>query len=498
MGTSAGRGKRFILIIIKKLKEGVVIMLKKRISIIMLAAAFTIITVLSVCGKKTENEGAAEPTVQPTTAQTAAPTAEPTPIAVEEPVEIKLVADASAFSEPMFKALFDGFAKAFPNITLKTEVAQGINDKLAVYVASGDVPDIYYGGLPNLPELRAQGKIMDFNEFFGTKAYDFDGTVKDSLTTGSDEAALVEGKRWGVPVGPGFTGIVVNDKMFRDNGWKVPTNWEELQNVSKQNKAKGIIPMAFGSLGQENRMETGSMASAIYQNGGDQLVADLDNLVPGAWNSPAIVESFKMQKELIDNGIISKDGLGMDPPQSQVAFLQGKYAMVFSGFWFEMEMKDSMTPETKIGMIPFPANLDANGKQTLFSWYNSVSAWAGTKHKEEAFEFIKYILSYQFQKTLGTKGGLTLLSNKKALAEIGEMDNISYFTKSVIKATTQENIELIDQKYMWWYPEQMRVPLGNAIKAILNGEYTPEEAAAFMEETATKLRNDTSIKKYKR
>ena len=107
-----------------------------------------------------------------------------------------------------------------------------------------------------------------------------------------------------------------------------------------------------------------------------------DNLDPEAWNSEAQVESFRMLKELVDRGIIDKKGLSMDATQSQVAFLQGQYAMCASGYWFESEMQDQIG-DLKLGYMAFPANKGDDKTKEVNTWYN---AWSAMKSGDEARE----------------------------------------------------------------------------------------------------------------
>lgn len=465
-------------------------MKRKRLSLLV-AAVFMVVLVLSACG----GTGTATQTTA-TTASTQGTTAQVSETQKAAPVQIEFSGDTTAFTSELYLNLFDGFAKAFPNITVKKDVRAKNYEVIAARVASGDIPDIIYGGLPNGYDMIKQGKIYDFNEMFDSKAFDADCTVKESLTAGSDEADVVDGKKYLVPIGPGITGLVYNVKMFTDNGWKVPASWEDLLAVSEQIKAKGITPIGYGALGGENRLESsGFISSAMYQFGGDQLLLDLDNLKPGAWSSQPVIDSLNMLKEMVDKGIIDKKGLGMDPPQSQVAFLQGKYAMVISGFWFEMEMKDQMK-DMQLGFIPFPANKGGNVKQALNSWFNGLVAWKGDPAKKEAvYDFMKYILSYEFQKKLATNGGLTLVSNKRVMEEMSQDPNVSYFTKAVAQCIANPNAKEVQQKYQFWYAPDMRTPFIGLISDVVSGKTTPEQAAAKMEENAQKLANNSAVVK---
>ena len=148
----------------------------------MIACIFLMISILSGCGNKDSGEAKNGTTVETTTEAETETTVE----TQKEPVEIEVVMHASAFSEDMFKALFEGFQKAYPNIKLKTEVGNNVPEQLLPRIVSGDVPDIYNADLPNLYDLVEEGKILNLDEFYKTKAYDEDKTVLESLLPGSE------------------------------------------------------------------------------------------------------------------------------------------------------------------------------------------------------------------------------------------------------------------------------------------------------------------------
>lgn len=417
-----------------------------------------------------------------------------------KPVTLKILADATALTEDMFAALFAGFEAKYPNVTLETVVERDVNTKFAVLIAGGMEPNVFYVPFNIIP-LVEEGRIMILNDLFTKPALDEEGTVGDQMISGSTEAMTYKGQAIGIPETPGFTGVVVNESMFEEHGWKIPTNWEELIAVSREITAAGITPIAYGALGLENRLEACFMTNAQYEVGGDQFLIDLDNMVPGVWGSENQVKSLQMLKDLVTNGVIDQKGLGMDCPQSQVAFLQGKYAMCLSGFWFEMEMTDQIPEGMKLGYIAFPANHEGEKQQVLNSWFNCWSAFetSDLDVREATENFLKYIVSYEFQKKLATDGKLSLVINRKVMNEMSSDPNTTYFTQAVAKCLADTNVKAVITKYTGWYFQSFRAPSYiDVLSTVVAGTATPEQAAAACEALAEKLRKDDAIVKQTR
>ncbi len=417
-----------------------------------------------------------------------------------EALELHIAADATALSGPMFDALFSGFERAFPNIRLTTEVAADMGQILSPRIAAGNAPDAMYGGIQNQAQFMEEGMFMELSDFFESKAYNADMTVAESLIGGAPSAIEFKGGKYGVPVGPGFTGLVVNETMFDEHGWQVPQSWEELMAVSEEIRAAGVVPVAYGAAGSENRLEHGFMTSAMYEVGGEDYIIDLDNMVPGVWGSEQTVEALGMLEELVDGGVIDRRGLGMDPPQSQIAFLQGQYATCVSGFWFEMEMTDQIG-DLKLGYIAFPTNRDGRTDQSVNAWFNTFTAWStdDPERKEAVWNFLKYLVGYEFQKTLATDGGLTVVANQRVMAEMADDPDTTYFNRAVAATLADPNVTAVQQKYMAWYTQTFRVPdYIDILRQVVAGDATPEEGARAAEQLAERLRNDeTIIRRYR-
>jgi len=209
--------------------------------------AFVIAAVLlfSLCACGTPSSPAPSPTASTAAspaATTAPPAESPTPSAPR--VTLYVVHGNTAMSEDAYNELFAGFKAAYPQYDLKSEVVGNFSERIQQLVAANDIPDVFDGAIGD-SEQDARMLMMPLNDFFNSPSFDDPNvTVKDSLTAGSDQALTYYGDPYMLPLSPGVGGIVVNDDMFQQNGWKIPTSWEDLLAVSEQIKAAGITPIA--------------------------------------------------------------------------------------------------------------------------------------------------------------------------------------------------------------------------------------------------------------
>ena len=224
----------------------------------------------------------------------------------------------------------------------------------------------------------------------------------------------------------------------------------------------------------------------------------LDNMEEGAWAEKAVY-GYEMIKELYDNGVIDKSGLGMDCPQSHLAFVQRKYPMVISGYWFEVEMADQLTGDELLLIAP-PLNKGDSKTKYYNSWYNSWMAYkSGDAAVDEATkDFLRYLVSYEFQtKMIGA--GIPLVSNRQVMAEYAKRTDISTFAASVGAMLADENNIGVNPFYMNWYYGSFRVPYHvDVINSVAGGLMSPQEAANAMEAQAQIVRDDDNIVKQHR
>ena len=82
----------------------------------------------------------------------------------------------------------EGFQKKYPNVNVIKQMGAQINEQLKTRWISGDAPDIVYVDGPEmpqvLPQLIADGKIMDLSSFFETATDDKGDLIKDKLIGG--------------------------------------------------------------------------------------------------------------------------------------------------------------------------------------------------------------------------------------------------------------------------------------------------------------------------
>ncbi|MGG6314466.1 ABC transporter substrate-binding protein [Paenibacillus macerans] len=226
-----------------------------------------------------------------------------------------------------------------------------------------------------------------------------------------------DGKVYGVPYNTDSRGLWYNKEIFKQVGlpedWQ-PKNWDEVLDAARtvKEKAPDIVPiwMNMGkATGEATSMQTYEM---LLYGTGERLYDDAS----GKW----IIQSQGILDALGFIETVNKEQLG--PPLSKLLngqagntasreyLPQGKLAISLDGSWITgnyLENGAAPWPEYKdvLGFAPMPTSQGQEpGSITLAGGW-ALSIPSNAKHKDEAWEFIKYALNKDNSQKLVTASG---------------------------------------------------------------------------------------------
>ncbi|MCE9559563.1 MAG: extracellular solute-binding protein [Armatimonadetes bacterium] len=354
---------------------------------------------------------------------------------------------------------------------------------------SGDVPDLTWPGWGmDYWKLVKEGQIRELNEALETPGPDGKGKWRDSFEPGLLALGTENGKTYMLPYHFNINGWWYNKTLFVKNGWTAPATYEELLTLGEKMKAKGVAPLTFQ--GQYPYYSIfGLLLPWTISSGGIKALDDMQNLVPGAWKSEAVVKAATMIEELRTKGFFEKGAVGMSHTESQTQFLLGKAGMIPCGTWLFSEMQQVWPTgvEAEFMLPPAPAAGQDNGNVCV-----GIEPWiipTKAKNPVGAMEFYKYMTSLdQATKFVEEKGTLMSIkgANEKAKLPPHLVMPAKLFGASKTVWAPQFSI---------WYPK-FKKEIENALASLMNGESNPGDFAQRCEEAADECRNDTKITKH--
>ncbi|GAA4190715.1 ABC transporter substrate-binding protein [Microbispora amethystogenes] len=321
---------------------------------------------------------------------------------------------------PAYQACADAFHAANPEITVK--ISQfGWADywtSLTTNLVSGNAPDVFTNHLNYYPEFAGKQQILPLDEFVAA-----DGTKTDVYAPGlADLWVSADGKRYGLPKDFDTVAIFYNKKMLDDAGitedqmksltWNPDDGGTYEKIIARltvdKNGRRGDEPgfdkknvKVYGlGLDENNGAGVGQQMWSMYAlSTGWQFTDKNPWGTKFRYDDPRFQKTIAWWRGLIDKGYMPSLAIARSGTSVNDGFGAGKYALSTNGSW--MINTYYGYDGVEVGTAPTPVG--PSGKRATI--YNGLadSIYAGTKHKDQAWRWVKYLASADCQKTVGDK-----------------------------------------------------------------------------------------------
>lgn len=244
-----------------------------------------------------------------------------------------------------------------------------------------DYPDIIgIGGDINYSNFLDSDMLMDISDFDGL------ADIKEAYLQTDKELEFVpkEGV-YAVPYMANAAGILYNKDIFDENGWTIPTTWDELISLCEEMQAKGILPFYFG---YKDTWTTLAPWNAIAVD-----LAPSDVCAEVNKGNTTFAENYRevaeKEKALLDYAEPNPVAYGYN--DACTAFANGESAMFAIGSYAVPQIK-SVNPDINIDSFVFPASNDAD-RNVLNSGNDlQFSIMENCENKEAAYEVLRFFL----------------------------------------------------------------------------------------------------------
>jgi raffinose/stachyose/melibiose transport system substrate-binding protein len=239
--------------------------------------------------------------------------------------------DATAAGYAEDQAFWQQFKDANPDIDLQMEIlfSQPYHQKLASYIAAGQVPDVVY----MWPTSRDSSKLLhdnklmaDLNKVLGPDFLKpFNAAALDVKQQSSKQLSEL-------PQSFTYTTVVyVNKKLLADNGIALPATYADLKKMVLKLRAKNVQTILLPD-GDQWPAQSCLISTMVGRYLGD---AWIDQVKAGKakFTDKAFVNVLDQYKKLYDDGIINISNIQMGYGEGPALFAAGKAAMIIDGDW---------------------------------------------------------------------------------------------------------------------------------------------------------------------
>ena len=300
-----------------------------------------------------------------------------------------------SFEEPL-KAVIEGFQAQYPNVEIDYEIKASDYDQiLATALQSGEGPDLFYTAgtaTAQLGDFVKNGMVVDLSE-----AVDYSLMTEDAM-----KRSTIDEKQYTVPwLTMDSRACFYNKDMFEENGWAVPTTFDEFEALLATIKEAGIIPLSQANSAW-NLLFTWEPVMSAYAPEDTRALDDDKTAVYGE----GAKASLEKLVEWAEAGYFGDSWLGvLTSDDMLLGFTTGNAAMMIGGTW-NISSIDQNNPDLNYGAFAIPA---ADGTAGLVGTAaNGFSVNANCESMEAAKAFVAYCAGKEGQTAwVQTIGGVS-------------------------------------------------------------------------------------------
>lgn len=328
---------------------------------------------------------------------------------------------------PAYQQCADDFTTANPDI--KVEISQyGWSEywtNLSTQIAAASAPDVWVDQASYYPQFVQDKQIEDLQPYIDKdpSAVDF-----DSYVPGLADIWVVDGARYGLPKDWDTIGLVVNAADAQAAGIDAATlqdlDWNPQDGGTFEDVIAKLTVDSAGHHGDDpafNKDDVavygflpewadGSQGQNLWGNLAQSDGFTYSDVNPFGtsfnYDSPKLAETIEWIASLADKGYAPR--FDQQSTLSRLEVLQsGSGAMTSMGSFNQLMFKDVASDYL---FAPLPAGPE--GRKSAINGLSD-AMYAGGKHKDQAWEWIKYLASADCQKVVG-ETGVIFPANKEA------------------------------------------------------------------------------------
>ena len=242
---------------------------------------------------------------------------------------------------------------------------------------------------------------------------------------------------------------------------KPPRTWEDLIDINRKLKAKGIQGLVSG-WGETWMIDCLASNYAFNIMGKDKVLDTIRGKVP--YTDPDWIRVFGLFREMRNEGMLASGIVTMVNKTAEQLFANNRAAFAFNGSWC-VNVYKGMNPNLNYGVMLPP---QASDKYPMSIWGGAGSSFMVNKHSkniQDAVNFLKWITDTKQQIYL-SKETQDLPSNKYSLKDIPMV--LSQFA-SAMDNTTHPSVWEVSE-----FPQVIEA-FDKGIQSIIIGEKTPEQ-----------------------
>lgn len=370
------------------------------------------------------------------------------------------------------QTIIDEYMAENPNVTIEVEALdeEAYKTKFKAYSMEG-MPDVVsiWGQPAFLDEVLDAGVLaaLDKNDY-----------INYGFIPGSLNGFMKDGELYGLPRNTDVAGFYYNQKMFEDNGWKVPTTYDELLALAGTIKDAGIVPLAMD--GGDGWPLAVYLSDILFQLTDSDYSGVVNNAIAtGDFSDANIVKATQILKESADAGLFQNGYDSQDYGTAMNLFTNGQAAMFYMGSWeTSMALNEDIPEEirTNIRVFTMPTIEGGKGLATDIAAWNGggYAVSAKSEVKDEAVKFLNYMYQPDKLSKYGWEFGVGMSAQDQSAYMTGDETELqTQFVDAVNGASNVSGTPINDCG-----PSAFKTSIESEIQSVCNGSISVDDFLA--------------------
>ena len=372
--------------------------------------------------------------------------------------------------------IIDEYMEENPNVNIEVEALdeEAYKTKFKAYSMEG-MPDVVsiWGQPAFLDEVLDAGVLAELNQ---------DDYADYGFVSGSLNGFMKDGKLYGLPRNTDVAGFYYNQKMFEDNGWEVPTTYDELLTLAGEIKDKDIVPLAMD--GGDGWPMAVYLSDILFKLTGSDYSDVVSNAIAtGDFSDENLKKATELLKESANAGLFQNGYDSQDYGTAMNLFTNGQAAMFYMGSWeASMALNEDIAEDIRTNIRVFTMPVIDGGKGTA----TDIAAWNGggyavsadSEVKDEAVKFLNYMYQPDKLSKYGWENGVGMSAQDQSAYMTGDETELQMqFVDAVNNATSVSGTPINDCG-----PSAFKTSIESEIQSVSNGSISVDDFLAAIGE----------------
>src|ERR671911_741916 len=341
-------------------------------------------------------------------------------------------------------------------------------DKLRTeFQAGGGEIDVIGGDTIWPIQFAAQGWVQDFSD-------NSPASEQNKFLPAPIQASIYEGAIYGVPWFEDAGLLYSRSDLLEQAGYSAPPEtWDELKEMAlKISQDKGI-PNGFVFQGKNYEGGVCDALEYIRTHGGDVL----SNVTSGdvVIDSPEATAGLETYNSMITDRVAPKSVANMDETISVPVFGNGEAVFLreWPGTYGDIAGGAYKIKKEQVAVSPIPVDPGNESSSTLGGWGFFINAQ--TDMPDEAWEFVKFMSSYESFKFRAINGGY--ISARKAILDDPEVQEAI----PTVKLAKDVLLDYATSRPVTEYYGDMSLEMQSQFNDALTGDVSPQQAVQTLQ-----------------